>query len=614
VVCVVMSWTTIIWSMSAAVCLTLAALHFIVWSRMRDSWGYLLFAVAAVSAAVIAMLELNLIHAKTPEAYGELLRWMHVPAGILMVALVWFIHFYLQAGRRWLVWTITGLRMLILLPNFLYYPNATFAEITGLRSEVFLGEIFTVPIGVENPWRILIHVSMLLLLLFVLDTAITAWKQGHRRRALVLGGMTIFAILLGAIFSGLMVRGILPGAFISFIFMLIVLVMAFELSMDLIRSRELARDLRESQQRMNLAASAANLGLWEWDVVRDAIWITEAGRDRLGISKSEHLSFENYLQLIHPGDREVIRFAVSRTLQGSGDLQVEYRMTGPDGTTRWIAAHGQVERAISGKPLQLRGVSMDITERKQAEDELQEHRNELAHISRVSALGQLSSSLAHEINQPLGAILRNAEAAELFLKQTPPDLEEVQEILTDIRNDEQRAVSVIERMRLLLKRRESQLEALAVNQLISEVAKLLNTEIQMHHASLRIDIADGLPDVYGDRVHLQQVILNLLLNSLDALNGKSEKQRQIVIRVSQTTDGMVEFAVVDRGTGVAPEQLPHLFEPFYTTKENGMGTGLAISKTIIEMHGGKILATNNPDGGTSVRFTVKVASPEEMLA
>ncbi len=263
--------------------------------------------------------------------------------------------------------------------------------------------------------------------------------------------------------------------------------------------------------------------------------------------------------------------AVSRALEGSVDLQVEYRMTGPDGTTRWIAAHGQVERAISGKPLQLRGVSMDITERKQAEDELQVQRKELAHISRVSALGQLSSSLAHEINQPLGAILRNAEAAELFLKQTPPDLEEVQEILKDIRNDEQRAVSVIERMRLLLKRRELQLEALAVNQLISEVAKLLNAELQMHHASLRIDIANGLPDIYGDRVHLQQVVLNLLLNSLDALNGKSQEQRQIVIRASQTMDGMVEFAVVDRGTGVAPEQLSHLFEPFYTTKKNGMG-------------------------------------------
>ncbi len=247
--------------MSAAVCLTLAAVHFIVWSRMRDSWGNLLFTVAAVSTAVIAMLELNLIHAKTPEAYGELLRWMHVPAGILMVALVWFVYFYLQAGRRWLAWAITGLRMLILLPNFLIYPNATFAEITGLRSEVFLGETFSIPVGEGNPWRILIHVSMLLWLLFVLDAAITAWKQGHRRRALVLGGMTILAILLGAISSGLMARGILPGAFISFIFMLIVLVLAFELSMDLIRSRELARDLRESQQRMNLAASAANLGL-----------------------------------------------------------------------------------------------------------------------------------------------------------------------------------------------------------------------------------------------------------------------------------------------------------------------------------------------------------------
>ncbi len=596
--------------MSAAVCLTLAAVHFIVWSRMRDSWGNLLFAVAAVSTAVIAMLELNLIHAKTPEAYGELLRWMHVPAGILMVALVWFVYFYLQAGRRWLAWTITGLRMLILLPNFLNYPNATFAEITGLRSAVFLGEIFSIPIGEENPWRILIHVSMLLWLLFVVDAAITAWKQGRRRRALVLGGMTILAILLGAISSGLMARGILPSAFISFIFMLIVLVLAFELSMDLVRSRELARDLRESQQRMNLAASAANLGLWEWDVIRDAIWVTEAWRERLGISKSEHMNFENYLQLIHPDDREVARVAVNRILEGSGDLQVEYRMTGQDGITRWFATHGQVERDISGKPLQLRGVSMDITERKQAEGKLLKHRNEIAHISRVSALGQLSSSLAHEINQPLGAILRNAEAAELFLKQTPPDLEEVQEILKDIRSDEQRAVSVIERMRVMLKRRELQLEALAVNELISEVAKLLNTEIQMHHASLRIDIADGLPDVYGDRVHLQQVILNLLLNSLDAMNGKTEEQRQIVISASQTSDGMVEFAVVDHGTGVAPEQLPHLFESFYTTKKNGMGIGLAISKTIVEMHGGEVMAKNNPDGGTTVSFILKVVTHE----
>jgi len=597
--------------MSAAVCLTLAAVHFIVWFRMRDSWENLLFAVTAVSAAVIVMLEVNLMHAKTPEAYGELLRWMHVPAAILIAALVWFLHFYLHAGRRWLAWSITGLRMLILVPNFLYYPNATFAEITGLRPEVFLGETFSAPIGEENPWRILTQVSMLLLLLFVVDAAVTAWKQGSRRRALVLGGMTILAILLAATFSNLMTRGVLPVAFISFTFLLIVLAMAFELSMDLIHARELARDLRESQQRMNLAASAANLGLWEWDVIRDDIWFTEAGRKKLGVSQSGHFNFENYLQLIHPDDREVIRFVVSRTLEGSGDFQAEYRMTGTDGITRWFATHGQVERAISGKPLQLRGVSMDITERKQAEGELQEHRNELAHISRVSALGQLSSSLAHEINQPLGAILRNAEAAELFLKQTPPDLEEVQEILKDIRNDEQRAVSVIERMRVLLKRRELQLEALAVSELISEVARLLNTELQMHHASLRIDIADGLPDVYGDGVHLQQVILNLLLNSLDALNGNSEEQREIVIRASQSTDGMVEFVVVDRGTGVAPEQSPHMFEPFYTTKKNGTGIGLAISKTIVEMHGGEIMATNNPDGGTTVQFTVEVSPTEK---
>lgn len=606
-----MSWTTILWSMTAGICLTLTAVHFIVWFRMRDSWGNLLFAVAAFAAAIIAMLELNLMHAKTPEIYGELLRWMHVPVAVLVVALVWFIHFYLQAGRRWLAWTITVLRMLILVPNFLNYPNATFADISSLRTQEFLGETFSIPIGETNPWRILIQASMLLLLLFVLEATVTTWKQGRLQRAAVLGGMTILAILLAAIFANLLTRGVLPAAFIAFAFLLVVLAMAFELSLDLIRSRELARDLHESQSRINLAASAANLGFWEWDIIRDDMWFTNARLTISTINRSEHTNFDRYLQVIHPDDREPMRLAVDHTLKKGGDFQMDYRVVSSDGGTFWIAARGQVERDIHGNSKRLRGVSMDITARKEAEVALQNHRNELAHISRVTSLGQLSSALAHEINQPLGAILRNTEAAEWFLKQTPPDIEELQAILTDIRKDDQRAISVIERMRLMLKRRELKFEALSVEQLLSDVANLLNTELRMRQASVHIDLIGELPAIYGDRVHLQQVILNLMLNSLEALNSNSEKQRQIVIRAAKSSEGMLEFSVVDRGTGFAPEQLSHLFEPFYTTKQNGIGIGLAISKNIVEMHGGEIDATNNPDGGTTIRFTVKLAVPGE---
>jgi len=606
-----MSWTTVIWTISATMCLTFAGLYITVWLRQRDTWENLLFAVAAVAAAVMAILELNLLHAPTPAAYGELLRWMHVPAAILVVAFVWFIHFYLHAGRRWLAWMLTGLRVLILVPNFLFYPNATFAEISNIQHVVFLGETFSIPVGEMNPWRYLILISMLLLQLFVLDAAAAAWKRGDRRRALVLGGTASLALVLSAISSELMTRGIIPGTFISLNFLLIVLAMAYELSQDLIRARKLAQDLYETQQRMSLAARAANLEMWEWDVVRDEVWATRMASEMTGIDATDRVKRNRYLENIYPDDQERIREAVSHAMESDGNLQAEFRIVSPDGDIRWLSVCGQVEYGINGKPLLIRGVSQDITESKYAEVELQNHRNELSHIARVTSLGQLSSALAHEINQPLGAILRNAEAAELFLKQTPPDLEELEAILKDIRNDEQRAVSVIERMSVMLKRRELQLETLAVDQLISEVAKLLNTEIQTRHASLRIDIAGELPKVYGDRVHLQQVILNLLLNSLDALNGKSEEQRQIVIRASQTTDGMVEFVVVDHGTGVAPEQLPHLFEPFYTTKKNGTGIGLAISKTIVEMHGGEIMAKNNPDGGATVRFTLRVVEQED---
>ena len=606
-----MSWTTVIWTISATICLTFAVLYITVWLRQRNTWENLLFAVAAAAAAVLAILELNLLHAPTPAAYGETLRWMHVSAAVLSVSLVWFLHVYLKAGRRLLAWIYTGLRILIQVPNFLFYPNATFSKITSIQHVIFMGESFSIPIGEMNPWRVLVLISNLVLLIYVMDATFTAWKHGNRSRALVLGFATLLALILSVISSELMTRGILPGAFISLNFLLIVLAMAYELSMDLIRARKVAQDLYETQQRMSLAARAANLEMWEWDVVRDEVWATRTASETTGIDATDRVKRNRYLEIIHPDDQERIREAVSHAMESDGNLQAEFRIVSPDGDIRWLSVCGQAEYGINGKPLLLRGVSRDITESKYAEVELQNHRNELAHIARVTSLGQLSSALAHEINQPLGAILRNAEAAELFLKQTPPDLEELQAILTDIRNDEQRAVSVIERMRLLLKRRELQLEALAVNELISEVAKLLNSEIQTRHASLRIDIAGELPKVYGDRVHLQQVILNLLLNSLDALNGKNEQQRQIVIRASQKTDGMVEFVVVDHGTGVAPEQLPHLFEPFYTTKKNGMGVGLAISKTIVEMHGGKIMAKNNPDGGATVRFTLRVVEQED---
>ncbi|WP_295449060.1 ATP-binding protein [uncultured Thiodictyon sp.] len=235
---------------------------------------------------------------------------------------------------------------------------------------------------------------------------------------------------------------------------------------------------------------------------------------------------------------------------------------------------------------------------------LQQLRSQLAHASRVSLMGQLASALAHELNQPLGAILRNAEAAELFLAQDPPDLDELRAILLDIRQDDRRASDVIERLRTLLKRRSLAPCALSVGDLLTTVAALTRGDAAARQTRLEIAAAPGLPLVMGDAVHLQQVLLNLVLNAMDAVGHLPAERRQVRVGAQRPDERAVEVSVSDGGHGIAPDQLGQLFEPFFTTKPHGMGIGLAISRTIIEAHGGRIWAENNGSDGATFRFTL----------
>jgi two-component system sensor kinase FixL len=605
-----MSWITVVWSMVAAACLSFAAVHLLVWLHSRDARANLLFAISAGAAGALTMLELVAFRATTPAAHGEALRWMHVAAAVVVIALVWFVRSYLRAGRIWLAWAITGLRALVLVPNFFGYPNATFGEITAIASFSLLGEPVSVPVGEPNPWRILVHASVLLLLIYAVDAAARAWRQGDRRRGLAIGGAIVAAAILSVVNSQLMVLGLLPGPFTGLVFLLIVVAMGWELSLDLIQAGELARSLSESQQRMELVTRAADLGLWEWDVERDEVWVNEGAHALVDFDPSERVTFDHYLQQIQPDDREATREAVLRALQAGNEFQAEYRISGPDGSTRWIAAQGMVLRGAGGEPVRLRGVAMDVTARKRDEAELQRQRAGLAQLQRASTVAQLSTVLAHELNQPLGAILRKAEAVELFLKKEPPDLDEIRAIVADIRSDDQRAAEVIERMRALLRHRSLQVETIDVRGLIAQVAALMRAELQAREAALDVSVPDDLPDIRGDRVHLQQVLLNLLLNGLEAAQGLSGQRRGLTVEARRRGDGQVEVAVRDRGPGFPAEQISSIFDPFVTTKIEGTGLGLAISRTIIEAHGGEIWAENDPQGGATVRFTLKTAHDE----
>lgn len=268
----------------------------------------------------------------------------------------------------------------------------------------------------------------------------------------------------------------------------------------------------------------------------------------------------------------------------------------------------RVERAWQDEFVQrlrlLGEVFANTLSRRRAEVEGQRLQQELAHVGRVSTLGALTASLAHELNQPLTAILSNAEAAEQRLDADPPKLKDVREILQDIVRDDRRATQVIHRLRGLLRKGKMEPAVLAINEIVGEVARLVSADAVARNVSVRLELAPDLPPVWGDRVQLQQVVLNLLLNGLDAMPEGGGGDRSLVLQTIRTSPDIVEVAVRDSGNGIDEAALDQVFQAFYTTKVAGMGMGLTIARAIVEAHGGRLAARNNPAGGATFAFTL----------
>lgn len=604
-----MSWVTFIWSMTAGICLTIGAVHFLVWTRQRDQWANLVFSFTAAAAAGYAVLDMVALRARTPAEYGELWRWALSLGMLEGVSIAWFIRLYLRAGRLWLLWLICGLRALMLVLNFVPGPNFYFREITSLQPMPLLGELISRPHGMLHPWVILMPLSFLLIILFAIDAAYTASKRSERRRAWVLGGLMAVGFSLGLVSYALYARGILPSTFSSQLVLSLILLMGYELSLDVLRAGQLSRELVESQQRMRQAASAADLSLWEWDIVRDEIWTTEKGRERAGIGASERIDFARFLQSVHPDHREPTQRAVRHALEVSGELEAEYPVISLDGATRWVVARGQVERDAAGKPLRVRGVSVDVTERKKAEVELTQQRNEFAHLARVMTLSELSGSLAHELNQPLAIILTNAQAAQRLLAQQPPDLAEVRDILADIVSEDERAGEVIRRLRALLKPGQTQRLPLSVNEIIEDVLRIARSDLIGRGVTVHTALAESASQVLGDRIQLQQVLLNLILNGSDAMAGNPPAHRHLTLETVHR-DGWVRISVADAGCGL-PSEPERIFQPFYTTKKDGLGLGLPLCRSIVSAHHGRLWAEPNVATRRGTTFHVELPAPAE---
>jgi PAS domain S-box-containing protein len=856
-----MSWVTVVWSISAGACLTLAFLQFIVWCRDPAARANLVFAVGAVAVAVFASLELALMRSETPEQFGSIVRWIHVPGWVLIVSIVAFVRLYLNAGRRWLAWTIVAVRTFSLVLDFSLSPNINYRKITALQHVPFLGESVSVPVGVPNPWMLVAQFSLLLLAIFAVDATITVWRRGSRRQALMVGGSIVLLVVLASGQAVAIMWGIMATPLtVSLFYLILVAAMAYELSYDLIRAARLTRQLqaseatlRESEQRFRivadaapvliwmsgidklctffnkpwleftgrsleqemgdgwaggvhgedlkkcfktyteafdarkpfvmqyrlrrrdgefrwisdegvprydangtfagyigscvdvtdllrqqrelhqfeervaLAAEAAHLGVWEFDITTERLWISDKIRELFQFPVDGEIAFSEFEKRVHRDDRATRDRLMRQAIQTHGSYETEYRIELPDGTVRWIGGRARCVGDGEGTPDRLLGVSMDITDRKRAEelfelateaspngvilindqghiilvnsqiekvfgyarDELigkpveillperfgtsyendraeffiapearamgqhaqlfarrkdgsavpvevgvnpvqtpqglivlanvvdvsarlaaeevaRRSREQVELLSRVSLLGEMTASLAHELNQPLAAIVNNATAAMQYLEQGRLNPEQLQDILNDVVADGSRACDVMRNVRNAIKKGAAIRGRINLNDVVQTVTHMVQPDAAVHLYKIETSLGRDIPPVEGDPIQIQQAVINLVRNAFDAMRDAPPSRRIVEIATDWNGDGTIGVAVRDHGSGISEATRERLFERFFTTKDEGLGMGLAIVRSIVEAHGGTIGAENAQGGGARFHFRLPI--------
>jgi PAS domain S-box-containing protein len=379
-------------------------------------------------------------------------------------------------------------------------------------------------------------------------------------------------------------------------------------AMDVTAAKQAEEALRRSEGYLADAQRLIRTGSWAWNAAtRQSVYWSQENYRLFGFDPERGIpSDEAFYRRIHPEDRDRVRREVflERPDEGS-HFDVEFRIGLPGGAIRYVRSTGHPVRTISGDVLEYVGTSIDVTERKRADEErerLRQVQADLAHLSRVTTMGELTASLAHEIRQPISAAVTNAKTCLRWLRRDEPDVAEACEAASRLVNDVTRAADIIGRISSLFKKGALQRELVDVNELIGEMIVLLRSEANRYSISIGTELAEDLPKVMADRVQLQQVLMNLMLNGIDAMK-ETTGGGELTIK-SEACDAQLLISVSDTGVGLPPEQAEQIFKAFFTTKDNGTGMGLPISRSIIESHGGRLWATDAPASGATFQFTL----------
>jgi two-component system, LuxR family, sensor kinase FixL len=585
----------------------------------RRAWENLLFAIAALAVAGTALGELAIMHSRTTEEIGRTQQWTHVPIFFLVLGIIGFVRSYFGTGRLWLGIAACVMRLISLIINFASPPNLNFREITGLRHFDFLGETIAMPEGVINPWTRLGELSSLLLLAFVIDASLTLWRRGGTeacRRALVVGGsITLFIVLAAGLSALIHARVVNLPYLISFPFLGVILAMGFELSYDILRAAQTARQLRisegalrESELRFRNVANTAPVLIWMSGTDKLCNFFNKGWLDFTGRTMEQELG-NGWAEGVYPDDLEHCLKIYGRSFDARQPFTIEYRLRRHDSEYRWVLDIGAPRLSDDGEFLGYIGSCIDITERKQAELDHQLQNMELARVGRVALMGELAASLAHEVNNPIGAMVTNANAGQRLIARGNVTTEELKDLLADIVADGHRAREVIEGIRNMVRKRKTTRSLVRVNEIIRDLLRIVKADALTRKVALTTEIDSKAGSVMADRVQLLQVLLNLTLNAFEAMSVNHPDARQLIITGGRNGDGEIVVSLRDSGPGFPSGIVDQLFEPFFSTKAEGTGMGLAIAHSIIEAHGGTLSGKNCDDGGAC--FTVRLPAAEE---
>ena len=373
------------------------------------------------------------------------------------------------------------------------------------------------------------------------------------------------------------------------------------------KMQRLNQELRRREAYLTEAQRIAHMGSWVWSVRgKEALYLSEEWYRIFGFDPKDGMpTWETRLERIHPEDRARWQGVLERATKDKSDYEMEFRILPPDGTVKYIHTVGHPVLNESGDLIQFLGTSMDISEHKRSEEALRQAQADLARVSRVNTMGELTASLAHEVNQPIAAAVTNANTCLRWLARDEPDIEEARAAAARIVKDGTRAAEIISRVRLLFKKGVPLRELVAVNEVIQEMIILLRSEAARHNIWVRTELQADLPLVMGDRVQLQQVLMNLMVNGIDAMKD-ANGTRELVVKSHRAENDQVLVSVSDTGVGLQAQQMGQIFDAFFTTKSHGTGMGLSISRSIVDSHGGRLWAANNSNSsrGASFYFTL----------